>query len=772
MKKTDFIYRSVRASLLSFTVLLLAGPYVGVPGLNVMLVLLSLLLPFAFFFFVETGLRGRLITAAWIVLVIVFIAAFFGFQRSFEFVSGFPAWERGSGYPKEFAKGYTVLQGILLILGSCMLDLLFSLSSYTAGVPALLVLAALVYFYITKKELNRAAVVFSFSLIFVTAAEVIERFWKKRKSGLTYRCMLFLLPFMLIFLLLLIPAARNKKDPYDWKFVVEAYERISKGFEALSERLNFGGRGTYSFSYTGFSEDGSVGGNLKQEEREIFVLTPGSAMKTGLYLSGQAYTDFDGKDWKSANLDTENASVYDTISMLYGLRRFDPEHLQDYYYAESIDLEYRFFRSDHLFFPLKTRKLKLTNAGKRVELREKDDAVLLSKVQGYGTSYHFEYYEMNSRTKLFRELLLAEQEENPQLLKRMLADEKTLHGDALTESGYQARKEEIKKVYSTAPVLTERTKALIERITKDAETPVDRLYAIEQYLAGMHYTSSPGSLPEEIADPGAFLDYFLFERPEGYCTYFATAFALLARTEGFPSRYVQGFVADHRTVAPFPVYSSMSHAWPEVYFENAGWVAFEPTPGYASYRYRGWAVSNRSEGSGSGEGTLPIPTGPTGPPEEEREEWVDPETLNPPAETVDYGRLIRYFLYFLAAVVLLAIILFVIERTIRIMRYRRAKTPERYRLLVKENLRLLSLLKLERKDDTTLEELSERASEALELERPLRFIRDYESVIYGKKEVAPAMPRTAEKEQSLLLRILKRRDRLRALYFRLFVRAG
>lgn len=57
----------------------------------------------------------------------------------------------------------------------------------------------------------------------------------------------------------------------------------------------------------------------------------------------------------------------------------------------------------------------------------------------------------------------------------------------------------------------------------------------------MEYNKNPGVLPDQVADGKSFLDFFLLESQKGYCTYYATAFVLLARAEGFPARYVQGF---------------------------------------------------------------------------------------------------------------------------------------------------------------------------------------------------------------------------------------
>ncbi len=75
----------------------------------------------------------------------------------------------------------------------------------------------------------------------------------------------------------------------------------------------------------------------------------------------------------------------------------------------------------------------------------------------------------------------------------------------------------------------------------------------------------------------------------GYCEQFASAYAVMARTLGLPSRVAIGFLDPKKTGDDTYVYSAYDmHAWPEVYFRGSGWVTFEPTP-----------QSNRPGGAGA-----------------------------------------------------------------------------------------------------------------------------------------------------------------------------
>ncbi|UXW86326.1 transglutaminase-like domain-containing protein [Microbacterium azadirachtae] len=59
---------------------------------------------------------------------------------------------------------------------------------------------------------------------------------------------------------------------------------------------------------------------------------------------------------------------------------------------------------------------------------------------------------------------------------------------------------------------------------------------------------------------------------------YAVAMALAARSLGIPVRVVMGFYPDKGQKGTFSANGDNLHAWVEVNFEKAGWVAFDPTP--------------------------------------------------------------------------------------------------------------------------------------------------------------------------------------------------
>lgn len=87
------------------------------------------------------------------------------------------------------------------------------------------------------------------------------------------------------------------------------------------------------------------------------------------------------------------------------------------------------------------------------------------------------------------------------------------------------------------------------------------------------------SLEVQPGHGNSAIESFLRERV-GYCEQFAGTYAAMMRTLGYPARVAVGFTwgtldSDGR----YSVRGRNAHAWPEVWFDGIGWVAFEPTPG-------------------------------------------------------------------------------------------------------------------------------------------------------------------------------------------------
>jgi transglutaminase-like putative cysteine protease len=115
-------------------------------------------------------------------------------------------------------------------------------------------------------------------------------------------------------------------------------------------------------------------------------------------------------------------------------------------------------------------------------------------------------------------------------------------------------------------------------ITHGKTTAFAKAVALEQWFHSSRFTYS--LQPAPVRGPPASLLTFLTSTRRGYCQQFAFAMAVLARLIGIPSRVAIGYTAGtERANGTWRVNTADAHAWPELYFANAGWLRFEPTPG-------------------------------------------------------------------------------------------------------------------------------------------------------------------------------------------------
>ena len=126
--------------------------------------------------------------------------------------------------------------------------------------------------------------------------------------------------------------------------------------------------------------------------------------------------------------------------------------------------------------------------------------------------------------------------------------------------------------------LPDRVRELARQIVTNAKatTPYDQAAALEAWLRQNITYNDQINAPATGQDG---VDYVLFVAKQGFCDYYASAMAVMARSLGVPSRistgYAQGTFDSQRGV--YQVYQNNAHTWPEIYFPQYGWVQFEPT---------------------------------------------------------------------------------------------------------------------------------------------------------------------------------------------------
>lgn len=137
----------------------------------------------------------------------------------------------------------------------------------------------------------------------------------------------------------------------------------------------------------------------------------------------------------------------------------------------------------------------------------------------------------------------------------------------------------------------------------NATNQFDQAVALEAWLRKLPYNDA-------IAGPQAgqdAVDYFLFESKQGYCDYYASSLAVMARSLGIPARVATGYSSGEYDPRrnQYLVRQFDAHTWVEIYFPQYGWIEFEPTasqPGIVRNRAGSNASANPRSNAGVDDG--------------------------------------------------------------------------------------------------------------------------------------------------------------------------
>ncbi|MFC3998126.1 DUF3488 and transglutaminase-like domain-containing protein [Nocardiopsis sediminis] len=194
-------------------------------------------------------------------------------------------------------------------------------------------------------------------------------------------------------------------------------------------------------------------------------------------------------------------------------------------------------------------------------------------------------------------------------------------------------------------------------------TPYEHAVSLARYLR-TGYTFDPEAPGGHgLADLGRLLVEPGQQGGGGTSEQFASAFAVLARAAGLPSRVAVGFDSGTQSAdGEFTVATGDAIAWGEVYFDGVGWVPFDVTPG------------GREGGGDPGEPSAPAGTedGP-GPVSEEPESA--PHDIASPVRPDDSGAVAPALVAGVAAA--LVVLAVVIVAALRLGRSRRRLAPGR-----------------------------------------------------------------------------------------------
>ncbi|MBF4695485.1 transglutaminase family protein [Fusibacter ferrireducens] len=319
-----------------------------------------------------------------------------------------------------------------------------------------------------------------------------------------------------------------------------------KKFNQLTEPIIphiWGGRSGYSSGHikmytlndTAYqSSDNQLGGPIKSIDRDtpLFWVKMDQKQSKSLYLKGNVKDYYDGYQWFS------HANTYKKAFEFYLSEPRNVDYLNSVLF-EEVSGTIRFDHMDTitLFSPM---GLYNTSLGEDVFVSIDNEAFYKA-----GAFVKFlETYHFNSANKDF---LLSKEVDYLQL------------PDNIDRGIYQ----------------------LARNLGAYGKTSDEKMLIMTRFLLqNYQYTLNPPKFDRDRE----FVSKFLLDTREGYCTYFATALTVMARINGMPARYVEGFRIDpneENSQDYSMVTEGDAHAWCEVYLEDRGWVIFESTPPYA-----------------------------------------------------------------------------------------------------------------------------------------------------------------------------------------------
>lgn len=127
----------------------------------------------------------------------------------------------------------------------------------------------------------------------------------------------------------------------------------------------------------------------------------------------------------------------------------------------------------------------------------------------------------------------------------------------------------------TPPIVAD----LAQEYSRGASSPYAQLEGVQKGLKETFKYS-------ETIEPGSSYGHIskFLSGGGGYAEQFAGSFALMARSLGYPSRLSVGYLTGElgndgpEGFGNGDITTRQAHVWPEVYFQDIGWVPFEPTP--------------------------------------------------------------------------------------------------------------------------------------------------------------------------------------------------
>jgi transglutaminase-like putative cysteine protease len=258
--------------------------------------------------------------------------------------------------------------------------------------------------------------------------------------------------------------------------------------------------------------------------------------------------------WRGATLDRFNGSSWRAAGNAYAANYWRPIRTRvwerrgrERFATAEVDVQLADPEAPRLFAPLASRKLELETQGEWMRVHPMADL-------------NFKCVRRNDRRPIRYTLEVDGRRPDPGGRKRPLTRRILTH------------------VHKQPALVPRRAREIARELRRQLPDDVEQYRIVEEvrrYLTARYRYYAPG------AEGGARnLDDFLGGDTGGHCEYFATALALMLRTELIPCRVVTGYRSEEWDEQGefLTVRARHAHAWVEVLDPREGWYTVDPTP--------------------------------------------------------------------------------------------------------------------------------------------------------------------------------------------------
>jgi transglutaminase-like putative cysteine protease len=589
-----------------------------------------------------------------------------------------------------------ILIGLAAFVIFLICDRIPVLAAVTAGGVFVFMLVELIMGYNVYPASPALAAFYAMAVLI----RVLRNRFRADAPARTRKYITFLLPFLLLYLLLLL-AMPKPAEPVSWDWVQRMYETASKRINRLIHRITtqYGVIDSKHFKIS-FDMDKSLSYDSPDDYgTELFEITPSGSIVGSLYLRGEIFNEFSGGEWHNTLQSSDDHFLTDSLETRKGVENY--EELPGNYLLREASIKVRFLDivSPIVFTP--SKPLKFMNLSSDRPTNAVNEHLLFNSNMSYGSEYLITFLQMNIGNEVFTDYMNSP--------SSMSAD----------SDGLSVYRDYIDTYYRSTPQIRDSVRKWLDAVTAGAGSDYEKLLAVEHALSGFAYNIKTAGLPGYVQSEGDFIDHFILEKQEGYCVHYATVFCLIARYMGYPARVIRGYKTELNVNTPTVVTDHCGHSWPEVYFAGKGWIPFEPTPGMSGDRYDGWAVKSKHENSGQASSEDAAKPTPDIPLPEEDTEYLEEHR----EKSVSWLLMLA-----IAGVILLSVLLLLIVRILlKHGRLKRMNAKERYYHEFDMVMYMLSDLGIKRAPDETFEEYAEKSG--ISLFKKCASV--HESFIYG-----------------------------------------